>query len=518
MSNTDTEIGDRYWDATYLDSASLLARGIGTEGSPDEPPKFKRYLDRSLVALPQRMPTALGRVDDAICGRGPLTDLSDTDVLGRLLYFGYGLSRVDVGPVSGWPFHRLVPSARCFYPTELYLVVGSDGALEAGVYHYDQAHHALVLLRPGDHRDYLRQSLGQPRGSSAGGSTYAVVTSHFWKTAFRYRHYAYRLCTQEAGMVIGNLLMVAGTFGHRPRVHVEFLDEAVDHLLGLPAGVERTMAVLGLDETDDPAPVRTGGSASELCGLVPPIEAPSRMVVESPDLAGDLYEMDAHSILRGPDELALTEDDAKQADSESAAQDRPGAGGELIDALRDRHSGGTLFRPSDAEITGADLAGVLSHVGVAYRSDAGQTPFARAHVVVQRSPGLAAGVYREVGGHLVQIGPEVDRLDLKLQYGPPVVDLSRTAALCYLVGHRHRLRERYGNRGYRIANLDAGVLAQRLCVLAGGRDIAARPFNGYAVEPVLHVLGVTDPGAVPLFQIALGRRTMSAQYEMPIVF
>lgn len=58
--------------------------------------------------------------------------------------------------------HRTAPSARGLYPLQLYLLAGSVTGLSPGLYRYDPAKNALVLLAEGDRRaDFERKAVGQ---------------------------------------------------------------------------------------------------------------------------------------------------------------------------------------------------------------------------------------------------------------------------------------------------------------------------------------------------------------------
>ncbi|MEJ3653463.1 SagB family peptide dehydrogenase [Actinomycetes bacterium KLBMP 9759] len=521
MANRDTAIAETYWHDTMYDTVAVLGRGTGQEGSADEPAKFKSYPGRAGYRLPQRLPRTLGTVGAALgADTARRADLGDAAELGTLLYYGYGLSRVDVGPVAGWPYHRTVPSARCFYPTELYLVVGPDQQVPAGVYHYDQAHHRLVELRRGDHRGHLAAATGRA-GTDA--PVLAVATSHFWKTAFRYRHYAYRLCSQEAGMVVGNLQMTAAAMGVPARVHYQFLDAAVDHLLGLPAGEERAMAVLafgapgsggpGSGATDGP---RWTGHVDDLVAALPAVHAPSRTVAADLSLASSAYELDANSVLTDSADLVARWPEPAPAPAASEAGEVLSS--ELVHALRSRHSGGTLFRPSGEPMPVEALTAVLTQAARPYVGDLGAAPHSAVYALAQRVDGLDPGAYRSERAALRHVdGLPEGRLDRQVINGPAVVDLTSTNAVAYVVTDRKLATDVLGNRGYRIANMDAGVVGQRLCVLAAAAGLAARPFNGYLTDAVQRLLHLEET-ATPMFQIAFGRRVPSAQYEMPIVF
>jgi len=536
MGNPDAGLAGDYWHDTFFDMTTLLAE-TGAEGGPDEPPKFKRYLDRPRRPLPQRVPLRLGPLDRLLAGRpapppAPLRPGAATHAatLGALLYYGYGFSRVDVGPYTGWPYHRLVPSARCFYPTELYVVTPGGGEVPAGVHHYDQLHHALVELRPGDHLGVLADAAG---ARFDGAAAVAVLTSHFWKTAFRYRHYAYRLCSQEAGMVAGNLLLVAEALGFAGHVHHQYLDEAADRLLGLPEGEERTMAIVPLYPADAaPRAVRPGArtTAADLRAVIPPLRAPYADVPKNLRSASRLYDLDAASVLRDTADFAPPAGVAAAADMPAGAGagntpnggPNDGAAGpsapDLAVALRERHSGGTLFRPLREPVRADAVTRVARHVLGSAPADIGP-PLTRPYLVVQHVTGMEPGVYGVAGGGLHRLRDlPPGRLDGHLAYGPPVLDLTAVNAICYLMTDRDEATRRFGDRGYRIAAVDAGVAAQRVCVLAAASGLAARTVNAYDVHEVRTLLGVDDDAAIPVFQIALGRRGPGPQYEQPILF
>src|SRR4030081_3374647 len=108
----------------------------------------------------------------------------------------YGFSRYHTGSGVAWPFHRFVASARCFFPTDLYLWLPQTGYIPAGIYHYDALHHGLALIRIGNYGDIFSEATDTNLQGCRG---ILLFSSLFWKTAFKYINFAYRLCTQEAG-------------------------------------------------------------------------------------------------------------------------------------------------------------------------------------------------------------------------------------------------------------------------------------------------------------------------------
>src|SRR5699024_12194458 len=123
----------------------------------------------------------------------------------------------------------------------------------------------LVLLREGDWGGLVQQA---SRTRTDGAKYVLFLTSMFWKNAFRYRHYSYRLCSQEAGLVAGNVLAVAQALGLRTRVHYQFLDEPLSRLLGLSPGTESVMSLITLHPEIGRASCREREESGERAGTV----------------------------------------------------------------------------------------------------------------------------------------------------------------------------------------------------------------------------------------------------------
>jgi SagB-type dehydrogenase family enzyme len=142
-------------------------------------------------------------------------------------------------------------------------------------------------------------------------------------------------------------------------------------------------------------------------------------------------------------------------------------------------------------------------------------------VIVRNVSGVRSGVYRLApeGTRLHPISSEAGEARLAgAFYGPPSVNFAHANAVIYLVADHEEALNRFGNRSYRILSQEAGVVAQRLSAAAGGMRLSARITNGYLAEGVLSVLDLQGTGRAPLFQIALGERRTTCQYEMPIIF
>ncbi|MFH9424146.1 SagB family peptide dehydrogenase [Streptomyces sp. NPDC017529] len=515
-------LGLRFWYDTFEGVQELFAEGHGSEGGPDDPLPSKTYrgLPRHVLAPPPR------RVGDARWSfpgfrdrhpKGPPRRPWDGSTLSALLHHTYGFGRIELGPQSAWPYHRLVASARCFYPVELYVWLNGDtGGVPAGCYHYDPVHHALTALRSGGVPDELRAAVA---GAGRDTAALVVLTAYFRKTAFRYRDYAYRLCAQECGMVIGNALLVAGALGLDARVHHRFPDEPVNRALGVDGAEETAFAVLEVGARDAvgarPAP-----------GLPPLVTEHVRTCGEDAARWSRLSALDRAARLTG---------DARPAPVDAApfhlpvagravpfAEDvRPPESVELGDALRRRDSGGRMFQPARAPLPERQLADLLRYALEPVPSDhheAPLPPLLDCHVLALNTTGPAAGLYRlDPSPALVPVpGRDGRRTVAMLCDRTPSVNTARANAVVFLSVDRYEGARRFGDRGYRILHHEAGIAAQRISVLAAAEGLSARITNGYDDRVVRELTGSGGDAHVPVFAIVLGRRQATSQYEPPL--
>lgn len=82
-------------------------------------------------------------------------------------------------------------------------------------------------------------------------------------------------------------------------------------------------------------------------------------------------------------------------------------------------------------------------------------------------------------------------------------NLGGANAVVVLVGVPARSMSKYGARGYRFMLLDAGHLAQNVCLVAAALGLGAYPVGGFFDRTLHHVLGLAD-GELPLLAIGIG--------------
>ncbi|MEU5208789.1 SagB family peptide dehydrogenase [Streptomyces sp. NPDC020742] len=524
-----SSVGLRFWWRTFEGVQDLFAEGHGAEGGADDPLPFKTYrgLPRHVLPEPAR------RIGDARWSfeafraahprEVPSLDALDQRTLSALLYWTYGVCRIELGPHAVWPYHRTVASARCFHPVELYVWLARPaGDLPAGCYHYDPAHHALTLLRAGGVPDAVRAATGVRADIGL-----LVASAWFRKTAFRYRDYAYRLCAQEAGMTLGNALLTAAALGLHGRVHQRFGDAVVNRALGLDGREETAFAVIDLTPAEasppcaalqrpfpvaelrtlHPAHVQTNGTPSRAWSGLTTVDLAARLTGPGAPIAPDGFHL--------PDQ-------APDADGVlGLAGPEPGPGGvELAAALRARDSGGRMFLPAALPVAFDHVASALRYALEPVASDhtgAMCRPLVDAHVLMLGADGASPGLYRLDASSgppaLVRVpGRDWRAVLAMLCDRTPAVNSAKAGALVFLTAHRVAGERWFGARGYRVLHQEAGIVAQRISVLAAAAGLSVRVTNGYHDGMVRELIGV-DAAHVPVFTLVVGRRRPTAQYE-----
>lgn len=504
MSNEELVRGFAF-DNLYAKEES----GIVMEAS-DAPPvtPFKRLLGAPLLRLPEHLP-ALGSVGEAfagVVGAVRAVQAPRLEKLAALLGYNLGLLRREL--MHRYNLHRAVPSPRCLYPSELYVWVPGDEALEEGFYHYLSTEHALELVRPGG-RAWLEASFGV---SLEGVEVVALLGLEFWRVCYRYGDFGYRLCNLEAGHLAGNLLLVGSALGWKGQVRYQFVDEWIHEALGLveneevcagavffgrelPASLE---PVTVRSKPEHSGPLRGQWVASKGPGLTAQM-ARLREVMRASHLEG-LGAIRRPPAAEGPGPAAPTGLDRLFARS-------------LEDALFERNAGGGFngLAPDPVPLPGPLVSQAMAAALGPYRHDSGAWPAMRPcvalHAAVLRVEGVEPGVhrYRPETGQLELVRRGMNPLALHKTYlVPDTVNVAAHGLVWFLSTDVRETFSRWGARGYRILLLEAGLVMQWLSVSMSGRDQFARASLSYAERPVERMLGLVGTPHTVLYQLLVG--------------
>lgn len=442
------------------------------------PAPFKRYPQGSLVPLPTDVGASTVPAAAVLSGLASVAEPElDEALLARLLHHSVGVTRVSSSAeVQTW--FRASMSAGNLHPVEVYVVCDDLGDLPAGVHHVAPLELGLTQLREGDWRAALAEATAMPELAEAPAAL--VLTGIPWRTAWKYGERGLRHLYWDAGAVLANLLAVAEAAGLPARVLTGFVDDDVAHLVGVVPPVEVPLAVVALGSSRRRAPGGGAGTSRPVDLRPEPLPAGA---VELPLLV----ETQAAGDLATPAEVARWREVAAEQPTHETSRTLalPSTSSEkaIEDVILRRGSTRLMHRePVPNEVLSWALA-VASRPPPLDGRPPGRTVLQHG-VSVHAVDGMASGTYRGHGGHLelVRPGDERDQRD-ETSHLCLAQPLGGDAA--YTVFHLAELSpllEVAGARGYRVAQLEAGVAAGRLALASFALGAGATGLTFYDDE------------------------------------
>ncbi len=242
MANRVTEQAIRYHENTKHSELSVrLSRHfLDWENKPQA---FKVYANAPLTALPRNFPhpslgalTSVGSIEPPDQARG-----ISVETLAELLFFAAGITREMRFPTGAYCM-RAASATGALYPIELYVICKDMPGLRAGVYHFGPGDFALTEIRGGDYRLELSLAAGGSKTIASSPLTIAF-TSLAWRNAWKYQARSYRHWFWDSGVIAANLLATGISAGLSMQLVIGFDDAKVDLLLGLDEQKEATVAL-----------------------------------------------------------------------------------------------------------------------------------------------------------------------------------------------------------------------------------------------------------------------------------
>ena len=405
----------------------------------NRPAPLKTYPGVELVPLPRELRGSSLPAADVLSGLRGEAEPLDEALLGTLLFLSAGVTRV-ARTIDGEPiWFRAAMSAGNLHPVEVY-VVGDD------VHHYAPLEHALVPLRRG-----VRAATGVAVG--------LVLTGIPFRTCWKYGERGWRHLWWDAGTLLANLLAVADAHGVPVEVRTGFVDAAVAELVGVDGIDEVPLAVvrLGDGEIRLPPP-RT----------LPPVAAPAAPVASRVLRFPLVAEAHAATTL-DPSDVDRWRAEARSLASPTAAAVDPPLGADPDDRIERviRRRGSTrVFRPEQAPLALLDWALPAAARGVPFDLTSSGTLVE--HLVnVQDVDGAEAGGYRYAASGGFEGRTSIDdarRAGRRLCLDQPLA--GDAAYTVFQAARLDPLLEAWGGRPYRVAQLEAGIVAGRLALNA----------------------------------------------------
>ena len=510
MLNRDIEAAWRYHNGTKLSWEIVHSISHDLDFSI-KPIPFKIYPHLEGEKLPGDLPSsgvpALAGPPAQVVGWVP-TRLD----LAKLFYFAAGITKRREFP-GGEILFRAAACTGALYHIEIYLVCGDLPDLPAGVYHFGPHDFALRRLREGDYRGVLVEATGDEPAVS-GAPAVIVTTSVYWRNSWKSQARAYRHAYWDSGTILANLLAVGAANRVPLKVVTAFVDEPVNRLLDLdnqrevalqlvPVGLnlgeaipsppevaplELEVAAYSSREVEYPAmsemhtasSLHSVGEVKELWGNPPPLR--------DPQPRGNLFPLEPAS------EAELPTDS--------------------IEAVILRRGSSRRFQR--APITYRQLSTILEQatrdVPADFLYGPGDIPRAKPvpglnqlYLIVQDVEGLPSGsyVYRHEQAALEQL--KVGSFREQAGYLGLQQELPADASVdAFFLTDLAAVLERYGSRGYRMAQVEAGIRAGWIYLAAYAQRLGAAGLSFFD-DDVTEFFSPHAKGKSVMFLVALGR-------------
>jgi SagB-type dehydrogenase family enzyme len=511
--NQKIEAAWKYHDATKHSYTSIRSNPHYLDWE-NQPSPFKIYAGLEPIPLPREVRqtgvAALSAIAESIPAQ--TNAVPDLEALAQILYLTAGITRLRKFG-RGEIYFRAAACTGALYEVELYVVCGELAGLEAGVYHFSPAEFALRRLRAGDYRGVLGDATsGEPALLHA--PVTIVCTCTYWRNAWKYQARTYRHFGWDNGTLLANLLAVATALGMPAEVVCGFVDEDVNRLLGVDSEREVAFSLAALGYSSE-SPRPSPPAIAELQLETVPV---SRREIDYPTMR----EMHAASSLRSPDEVAAwrgnTPTTEFPASKEPIVPLRPFSDAEMA---RDPIEQVILRRGSTRQfaqvpISLAQLSTLLDRSTRGIPADFLYPPGTQLndlYLIVNAVEGLEPGAYvyhREQRAlELLKAGKfrnEAGYLGLEQQLP------ADAAADVFLLADLQPTLQRFGNRGYRTAQLEAGILSGKLYLAAYAQSLGATGLTFYD-DDVARFFSPHAQGKSAMMLVALGKSAKARKQE-----
>ncbi|MCI0713078.1 MAG: SagB/ThcOx family dehydrogenase [Chloroflexi bacterium] len=428
---------------------------------------FKHYDTENVIALPETW-------DETRDELAPPDSLNLTK-LSYFLKFSSGITKVLYRQDNSEIYFRAAACTGALYHIELYVVCGDMEGLGAGIYHYAVDHHALEQLQRGDFRQVVVDACGS-HPDLARSQAIVIYTDMFWRNAIKYGDRAYRHAFWDGGTILANSLALAQEMNENAGLHVGFVDATVNDLLNLNTAEEGIIAVIGMGTTDDALPN-------------PPALQPVPDVIDTFEFEDRVYPAivsihHATSLAGREDvidwqQVTLPESSVDQAGELIAVDDYDDA--DFRDIPLDeiiKRRGSTREFTLDS-ITFSQLSNLLYYISRDINADYRQS-VNDIYLIINHIDELVPGSYfHHRDTHELELLEAGDFREAGQELGL-YQQLAHDASVnIFMLADLDLILDHYGNRGYRMAQLDAGIRLGRVYLSAYAQGFGATGLTFY---------------------------------------
>jgi SagB-type dehydrogenase family enzyme len=517
MKNQQVEAAWSYHNRTKHSDESIRTNRHYLDWE-NQPLPFKIYPTLEPIPLPQRgssstMPT-LAAIAATAAKAGTEADLT-RESLSEILFLSAGITRRRKYP-GGEILFRAAACTGALYHIDLYIMCGDLTDLEAGVYQFNPRDFSLQRLRAGDYRSVLVNAGG---GESALTKAPCIIVSAstFWRNAWKYQARAYRHCYWDSGTILANLLAAAVSRRAPAKLIMGFIDDTVNRLLGLDSRGEAPLSLVALGESPEqrlePAPPLAPLSLETL-----PL---SKRFIDYPAMR-EMHE--ASSLETAKEVTTWREGKIKRNAASLAHPDQSGHGLFPLQAAKDENMArrdldevilrrGSTRRFARTAISFAELSTMLDRATRGIPADFLETSddtLNEIYLIVNAVEGLPAGAY-----YFSRAQRTLELLkqgDFRLEAGYLGLGQEIPADCSvnvYFLADLAAILQRFGNRGYRAAQLEAAIMGGKLYLAAYAQRLGASGLTFFD-DDVIKFFSPHGEGKSVMFLVALGKSVINA--------
>ena len=485
----------------------------------NKPLLFKIYPTLEVIRLPRDF-TDTGRPALSAITAGKIKaageTIPDLETLAQVLFFTAGVTKSRKHP-QGETFFRAAACTGALYEIELYVVctdlrskiqpAGVPPMLPAGVYHFGAAEFGLRQLRSGDFRQTVVRAAGDDPAIMH-APVIIICTGVYWRNAWKYRSRTYRHFGWDNGTILANFLAISSAMNLPSSLYSGFVDSQINALLDLDTSREVAFSMASLGQTES--------SPATVAEITP---------LGLPTVPYSAREVDYAAMRKVHDASCF------ESTKEVIGWRGKVPNNEIPPA---KEATAALLPLGDSRIPSDTIEQVISRRGSTRQFSRDPITFSQLSTMLERATrGIPVDFLEPFGSHLNDLylivnnvvgltpGAYVYHWDERLLeplkrgefrdkagYLGLEQQIPADAAVdVFFLADLKKILERYGNRGYRAVQLEAGILGGKLYLAAYAQKLGCSGLTFYD-DDVVSFFSPHARGKSAIFLIALGRSAL----------
>lgn len=508
--NSDTQETWRYHNSTKHPGMPPHYLDWGNQPIP-----FKIYTTLEPIEIPTDLALSGVSTDKAVSlhPNWEVESIPDLKTLGRLLFLSAGITKRASFP-GGDIYFRAAPCTGALYHIDLYIVADDIEGLEAGVYHFAPNDFTLKRLRRGNFKAYLTHATGD--NPYIQSSPIAIIcTSTIWRNSWKYQARTYRHVFWDNGTILANLFAASCAYGVPAHLVMGFIDKEIERLLGIDPFREIPASIVALGRT---AKVRS--NETERVGRLKEINYPTMPLSNKEVDYPSIRRMHEASSLLSPAEVKTWREGRVTRKPEPHA-------GKVFPIEKDcqlkylpieqtiiRRGSTRVFarKPISFGQLSSILSNSISHISADFLSTA-DSILNDIYLIVNDVEGIPKGAYyyRRTEGALELLKEGEFREEAGYLGLGQDIPADASTDIFFLVDLNPVL-DAFGNRGYRAAQIEGGILGGRVYLCAYGLGLGASGLTFFDDE-VTDFFSPHAMGKSVMFLVATGKSAMKGLRE-----